>query len=170
MMLGCGILIGIIAGGGGVATTDLTATVSSNQTYLPVKTTTDFLDEDYVVVGQEKIFYTSKNSTAFLSCTRGYGNTTVSEHLAGARVYTATASAVNNALGFNMVAVQDEWGWAAIIAVPFMFFTRTVPQIIRMSTNLLTGDLAIISWVFYVMAAGFVITLALAIISARRVT
>lgn len=168
MMVGCGMLVGVMAGGGGVTTTDLTASVSVNQMYLPVITTTDFYTPDYIIIGQEKIYYTSVNATAFLSCERGYSNTTAVVHLAGARVYTATASAVNNALGFNIVAVQDQLGWAAFIALPLLFVARTIPHIFRMSTNLLTGDLAIISWVFYIMSAGFIITLAWSIIAARR--
>lgn len=169
MLVGCGILIGIMAGGGGVSTTDLTASVSANQPYLPVITTTDFYTPDYILIGQEKIFYTSINATAFLSCERGYGDTTASVHPEGARVYTAVASAVNNALGFNIVAAQDELGWAAFLTIPFKFVFITIPHIMKMSTNLLQGDLAIISWVFYIMAAGFVITLAWSLIGSRRI-
>jgi len=46
---------------------------------------------------------------------------------------------------------------------------NTVPQILKMSTQLLTGNLAIISVFFYAMTAGFIITLALSIIGSRRV-
>lgn len=169
MLIGCGILVGIMAGGGGVVTTDLSANVTSNATALPVLSTTDFLGEDYVICGEEKIFYTSTNATAFVGCTRGYDGTTAAGHTEGDRVYTAYASTINYALGFNLVAMQDELGWVSILAIPIMFFVRTIPQIIRMSTNLLTGELAIISWLLYAMAAGFVVTLALSIIGARRV-
>jgi len=169
MLIGCGILVGVMAGGGGVVTTDLSSNVTSADTILPVLSTTDFLDEDYVLCGEEKIFYTAINGSAFFGCTRGYDGTTASAHLEGSRVYTASASAINYAMGFNMVAVQDELGWASIVAIPIMFFVRTVPMIFRMSTNLLTGELAIISWVLYAMAAGFIVTLALTIIGARRV-
>lgn len=169
MLVGTGMLVGIMAGGGGIVTTDLSSNVTSSAVALPVLTTTDFLDEDFVIVGEEKVFYTSVNGTTFLGCTRGYDGTTASAHEEGARVYTATASSVNSALGFNIVAVQDQWGWASIVALPIMFFMRTVPQIVRMSTNLLTGDLAVLAWFFYAMAAGFVVVLALTIIGSRRV-
>jgi len=159
-----------MAGGGGVVTTDLTSDVTAAVTTLPVQDTTDFLGEDYVICGEEKIFYTSTDATNFLGCTRGYDGTTAAAHLEGARVYTATASSINYALGFNIAAVQDQLGWAAIIAIPLMFFIRTVPQIFKMSTNLLTGDLFIISWVLYIMAAGFIVTLAMTLIGSRRVT
>lgn len=169
MMVGCGILVGIMGGGGGVVTTDLSANITSANTTVPVDSTTGFLDEDYVIIGEEKIFYTGTTTATFTGCTRGYDGTDAAAHSEGDRVYTAEASAVNYALGFNIVAVQDNLGWASIVAIPLMFFIRTVPQIIRMSTNLLTGDLAIISWVLYVMVAGFIVTLALTLMGSRRV-
>lgn len=169
MLIGCGILVGIVAGGGGVVTTTLAADVNAENLTLNVTDTTDFLSEDYVIIGNEKIFYTGKTTTLFTGCTRGYDDTVAIAHSAGAAVYTAEASSINYALGFNIVAVQDQLGWAAIIAIPFMFFVRTIPQIMRMTTALLTGDLAIISWFFYAMVAGFIVTLAMSIIGSRRV-
>ena len=169
MMVGCGILVGIIAGGGGVVATDLTATINATVTVLPVSSTTDFLDEDSVMVGSEEIYYTDINDTSFIDCTRGYDDTTGKPHIIGAKVYTQRAAGLNYALGFSIVAVQDSMGWLAIIAIPFLFFVNTIPQILRMSTQLLTGNLAIISVFLYCMAAGFIITLALSIIGARRV-
>jgi hypothetical protein len=171
MMIGSGIMVGIVAGGGGVVNTELTAAVNTTETTLSVNSTTDFLDEDdYVVVGSEKIYYTGTTDTSFTGCTRGYGDTTAKAHVNGARVYTQKAAGLNYALGFNIVAVQDNLGWAAIIAIPFMFFTTTIPLILKLSTQLLTGNLAIISVFFYAMAAGFVVTLAMSIIGMRRVS
>lgn len=162
-------MIGMMAGGGGIVTTDLAVAVNSSDTALIVLNTTDFLSADYVIIDDEKISYTSTNETAFLGCGRGYLDTTPAAHEAGARVYTEFSSTINYAVGFNLAAVQDNLGWASIVAIPIMFFIRTVPHIIKMSTNLLVGDLAIISWFFYAMAAGFVVTLALTIIGSRRV-
>jgi hypothetical protein len=169
MMLGTGILLGIMAGGGGIVTTDLTANVTANQTYLPVLSTLDFYTPDYVIIGKEKIYYTSLNDTDFLSCTRGYGNTTAASHLAGARVYTAQSAAMNNAVGFNILAIQDDWGWASFIAVPILFIVATLPHIIKDGANLITGDLAIIMWFYYAMVGAFIITLAWTVFVGRRV-
>ena len=168
MLVGCGVLVGIVAGGGGVVTTLLASNVTNNATILVVDSTDDFLDEDYVIIGAEKVFYTGTTDTQFTGCDRGYDDTTAATHVTGDRVYTATASSINYAMGFNIVAVQDELGWLSIIAIPVMFFIRTIPQIFRMTTTLLTGDLAIISWFFYAMAAAFMITLAMAIIGGMR--
>ena len=167
MLVGCGILIGIQAGGGGVVTTYLSEDITAANTTIPVTTTTDFLEEDFVVIGNEKILYTGVTNTSFTGCTRGYDGSEAAAYEAGRKVMTATASAVNYGLGFNIAAVQDDLGWAATLAIPFMFFARTVPQIIKMSTNLLFGPLAILSWIFYCMAVGFVVVLALMIVGRR---
>jgi hypothetical protein len=169
MMLGTGILLGIMAGGGGIVTTDLSANVSANQTYLPVLSTSDFYTQDYVIIGSEKIYYTSVNDTAFLSCTRGYGSTTATAHTEGARVYTAQSAAMNNAVGFNIIAVQDELGWLSFVAIPFLFVAVTIPHIIKDGANLITGDLAIIMWFYYAMVGAFIITLAWTVFVGRRV-
>lgn len=169
MLLGTGILLGVMAGGGGTTTTDLTANVTATQDYLPAISTSDFYWEDYVIIGSEKIYYTSSNDTAFLLCTRGYGSTKAAAHPAGGRVYTPSAAAMNNAVGFNIVAIQDDWGWASFIAVPILFVAATLPHIIKDGASLITGDLAIIMWVYYAMVGAFIITLAWTVFVGRRV-
>jgi len=169
MLVGSGLLVGVVQGGSGVVNTRLSANITATDTTLPVLTTTDFLDEDYVIIGSEKIYYTGTTANSFTGCTRGYEGTTAFGHVEDAYVYSEKAAALNYALGFDIIAVQDNLGWAAIIATPFMFFVRTVPQVLRLGTQLLTGDLAVIAIFVYCMAAGFVITLALAIIGSRRV-
>ena len=170
LLVSSGILIGIMQGGGGVVDTQLSANVTANATTLQVLDTTDFLEEDWVTVGSERIYYTGKTNTTFTGCTRGYSGTTGKAHVVGAYVYSQKAAALNYALNFDIVAVQDDLGWAAIIAIPLMFFVVTVPHILRIGTQLLTGDLAVIAIYVYVLAAAFVVVLALTLIGARRVT
>jgi hypothetical protein len=168
MLLGCSILGAIMKGGGGVEVTELTANVTANATILPVAKTTDFLGSDYVIIGNERIFYSSKNTTAFFSCTRGYGNTTAVAHTIKSLVYTADASGINNALGFSITAMQDSYGWFSVVTIPFNFFIVTIPRIIRMNLSFLGGSLSIISWIWFAMAAGFIITLAIMLIGGVR--
>ena len=170
MMFGFGILAGIMAGGGGVVTTDLAANLTANATTVTVLSTDDFLTADYMIIGSERIAYTNTTNTTFVGCTRGYDDTTAASHLVGARVYSPTANAMNNAAGFSIVAVQDTLGWAAIIAIPIMFFTVTIPHIMLTGRYLFTGDLAIIMWIYYAMVAAFIVTLALYLVGSRRVT
>lgn len=168
MLIGCSILGGIMQGGGGIVATALTADISLNATVIPVASTRDYLSADYVIIGNERILYTGKEDTELTGCTRGAADTTAATHDEGDLVYTADAGAMNNALGFNMAATQDSLGWVAVLAIPFNFFFITIPRIIRMNLSFLTGSLAMIGWVWMALAAGFVITLALAILGGVR--
>ena len=156
-------------GGGGIVAAALASDVTATDTTISVASTTDYLSTDYILIEGEKIHYAGLTSTSFTGCTRGYDETTAVSHEAGALVYTADASAINNALGFNMAAQQDSVGWLSVLAIPFNFFVITVPRIIRMNLEFLVGPLAVVGWVWLCMAAGFVITLALMIISGMRV-
>ena len=168
MLIGCSILGAIMKGGGGVEVTELTQNITASNTTLPVEKTTDFLSSDYVIIGTERIFYTGKTAVSFTGCTRGYSNTTAVAHSIGSLVYTADASAVNNALGFSITAMQDSYGWFSVVTIPFNFFIVTIPRIIRMNLTFLGGSLSIISWIWFAMAAGFIITLAMMLISGVR--
>ena len=169
MLVGTSILGGILHGGGGVVAAPLASDITATDATIPMSDTTDYLDTDYVIIEGEKVLYTGRTSTSLTGCTRGYDDTTAVSHEAGALVYTADASAMNNALGFNMAAQRDSVGWLTVLAIPFNFFAITVPRIIRMNLDFLVGPLAIIGWVWLAMAAGFVITLALMIMSGARV-
>ena len=169
MLIGGSILGAIMHGGGGVLATPLTANVTANATTLAVSSTTDYLSADYVIIGEEKILYSGKTAVSFTGCTRGYDGTTAVAHSVGAMVYTADASAVNNALGFNIAAVQDTMGWWGTVTIPFRFLFQTLPRIARVNMSFLSGSLAIIGWFWLAMAAAFLITLALALAGSRRV-
>ena len=168
MLLGCSILGAIMQGGGGIEVTELTANITSTDTTLPVSKTTDFLTTGFVVIGNERIGHIGKTSTTFIGCIRGFGNTTAVAHYDGDLVYTADASAINNALGFSITAMQDSYGWFSVVTIPFNFFIVTIPRIIRMNMSFFSGPLSIIGWLWFAMAAGFIITLAMMLIGGVR--
>jgi hypothetical protein len=165
MMVGCGLLVGIMQGGGGVVTTELTNNITATETTINVTSTTDFLSTgDYIYIGSEKITYTAMTSTSFTGCVRGVD---AKAHVIGAYVYTQKAAALNYALGFDIVAVQDNYGWVSWLAIPFLFMVRTIPNVIRMGAPIFTGDLAVIGIFIYALITGFVIVLILAIVGRR---
>ena len=169
MLVGCSILGAIMKGGGGIVAEALTVDVTESDTILTMASTTEYLSQDYVVIGEEKILYSAKTSTTLTGATRGYDGTDAVPHYDGDMVYTADASSINNALGFNIAAVQDTMGWWGTITIPFRFLFQTLPRIARMNMSFMTGGLAIIGWIWFAMAAGFFITLALSLAGARRV-
>ena len=169
MLICCSMLGAVMKGGGGIEAVPLTSDITVDAVTLPVSSTTDYLSQDYVIIGSEKILYTGKTAVSFTGCTRGYDGTDAVPHLEGALAYTAEAGAINNALGFNIAAVQDSMGWWGTITIPFRFFFTTIPRIIRMNMSFMSGNLAILGWLWFAMAAGFVITLALSLMGSRRV-
>lgn len=166
MFIGAAVLSGIMAGGGGIATTQLSAAVSATATTLPVDDTEGFLTSDYVIIGSETIFYTGTTPTSFTGCTRGYKDTSPDTHTIDSLVMTRESSTVNNALGFNAMAEADKSGAGAIITVPLSFITKTLPNIIGINIGFLDGDLSIVAYFFFAMATGLVIVLVIAALQA----
>lgn len=169
MFIGATILSAVMEGGGGIVDTTLTSSIDEDDVTLNVNSTTDFLEDDYVLIGSEKIAYTGVTSTTFTGCTRGYEGTTATAHVLGSKVYTRDTSFINNALDFDIAATADDMGWWAVITIPFNFLTKTLPNIVGMNFSFLTGDLAIIGIMFFSAGIGLLVTLALSLAGGRRV-
>lgn len=167
LLLITGVLSGIYAGGGGVVAVALAEDVTDTDVVLLVEDTTDYLSADVVTLGGEHIAYSSTNATAFLGCTRGYDDTTAASHAAGSMVYTMTANAVNNIFGFNIALTTESLGLLAVPVVLGSFFAITIPYLITLNINFLTGDLAILGAVFLISGGMFLITLALVVFGRR---
>lgn len=165
IFLGCSVLSAIMAGGGGIAATPLTAGIDGDDVTLDVVSTDGYLSTDYVMIEGEKILYTGITDTSFTGCTRGYDGTIPSSHVTGTIVYTASTSAINNIMGFNIGALSDSLGWVAIPAVVVQFFTQTIPRFIMFNWQFLTGDATIIGILFLLSGGVFVATIALTIFS-----
>lgn len=161
--------VGILAGGGGYAVTALAAGVDEDDAILEVNSTSGFLSSDYIELGEEKTLYTGKTATTFTGCTRGYEGTTAVAHPVGTAVYTTSASVVNSALGFNIAATVDTMGMWSIISVPFLFFSKTLPQLLLMPYQLFRGSLVIFAVILVLIQVAIVITIAMSFIGARRV-
>lgn len=171
MFIGCAILSAVMEGGGGIQAIELATTIDNNDISIEVASTAGFLSADYIVIGDEKILYTSIDATHFNvpANGRGYDGTKAVTHIAGAMVYTADASAVNNALGFNIAATADSMGVWSAVTIPFFFLTKTLPRIVMMNFSFLGGQLAIIGWFFFAASAGLIITLAISLAGGRRI-
>lgn len=169
MLIGMSILAAVMAGGGGIVSTVLADNITADATTLSVDSTRDFLSQDYIVVGEERILYSGKTAVSFTGCTRGYDGTEAESHSDGDNVYTADASSVNNAMGFNIAAVSDSMGWWGTITIPFRFLFTTIPNVVRIVLSLFSGSLGIISWIWFAMCAGLIITIALSLAGGRRV-
>lgn len=163
----CAILAGIAEGGGGIYTTSLTTAVTDAATTLNVANTDGFLSSDVVTMGTEEIKYTAKTSTSFLNCTRGYNSTTAKQHVVNSKVYSSEASIINAALGFNVMSTGATAGQVNVIAIGFSFITKSVPRLVIWDFNFLKEPgMEYIRWLLIAISVGFVISLAVTLVSA----
>lgn len=160
------ILSGSVSNGGGVLVTVLTSNLSATGTTITVRSTENFLDTDYITIGQEKILYSSKDSTHFYVATggRGYDGTTESAHLINEKVYTPEATILNESMNVNVKAVAANSGAFAIVQIPLYFFIHVIPNLVTFNFAFLQGDAAIIGYLFMACAAGFVISFGLSML------
>ncbi len=75
-----------IIDGSGDCKDQLNGSLTSSATTITVDSTSDFPSSGYIKIDLEQISYASKNSTQFLTCTRGYNSTTAASHLDNAMV------------------------------------------------------------------------------------
>ena len=162
VFVGCSILGAIMQGGGGIVSTVLASNVTANTTYIPAAGTTLFASKDVISIDSEKMLYTSKNASGFIVDTRAYDDTDADTHETGARIYSAEASVLNDALGFNMAVELETGGTWGIITLPIKFFTNTLPHLVMLNVNFLkTPELSLIAIFWF--AAGIALLVVLAI-------
>ena len=101
------ILSAIVEGHTGLETTDLTAGISKTSTTISVKTTAPFADRGQLMIGDETICYTGKNSVQFTGVTRGEDCRRYSEAQAfpaGQQVMVAGTGVVKQLVGFDILS------------------------------------------------------------------
>ena len=162
------LLSGVMEGGGGICTTQLTVNHTDVVTTLTVASTEGFLKKGYVVVQDEKVQYTNKTATTFTGCVRGWDNTEASAHDNGTKVYSPEASVINYALGFDVAATGSTVGALYIPTVLYNFFFVTLPRMVLWDYSWLKAAewLQILRYVFMVVSIGFLVYMAYTIASA----
>lgn len=162
IFIGTSILAAVMQGGGGIVSTTLAQNITANATSIPAASTSIFADKDIIRIGSEEILYLSKNSTAFFADTRGYDDTEAETHEAGTRIYSAEASAINDALGFNIGVTIETGGMWGLITLPINFFTKTLPHLIMLNVNFLkTPELSFIAIFWFAGGIALLVTLAI---------
>lgn len=153
VFVGATFLGAILSGGGGITSTTLDSDLSSTGDYIPAGSTTTFANKDVLMLSEEKILYTSKNSTGFIVYERGYDDTTAVNHTAGTVIYTESGGILNAALGYNVGVELETSGSLGIIQLPIRFFTTTLPHLVVLNVNFLNDNAALqIIGVFWLCA------------------
>jgi len=160
----------IVEGGGGMAVTRLTADLSASATTIHVASTSGFLRSDYIIIGNEKIRYSSKTATTFIVATngRGWDDTEAVAHAANSKVYSPPASVLNAALGYNVASTGASVGEIDIPLTLASFFTKTLPKLITWDFAQFKLNAAM-RWARYVLmtiSVGFLIYIAIQFVMA----
>lgn len=159
---------GMVNGGGGINETILIDPMTTASTDCKVQSTGGFLSADKLVIDGEELSYTSADLNHFYGLVRSNPKAHTTTHTDGSPVivYSQQTSILNNALNFNVSSVSSNAGGFAILAVPYKFFTTTLPSLIRGSNPLvfLPGELAFIGYFWVAIAIGIVIALAISIV------
>lgn len=127
------IIMGFVEGSQGIATTALSASVTSTAVELPVASVTGFEGDGVVIIGQETIRYQSVGSGAvncpvtgaaacFKSVTRGVGVSEPAAHSSGRRVYNGTSGVLDSLIGYQMASsMGTAEGIGAVLFKPVAF-------------------------------------------------
>ena len=151
------ILGGVMEAGGGMATTRLTTGLTATDTTINVASTAGFLGSDYVVIGGEKIRYTSKSSSSFTvpaTNGRGYDDTDATPHVAGSNVYSEATNVLNGIVGFNIASTGATVGTINIATLLWHFLFTSIPKLLTWNFP----HLMINPWLQYIRYVGVLIT------------
>lgn len=156
------ILGGVMEAGGGIATTRLSTGITATAITINVVSTDGFLGSDYVVIGGERIRYTSKSSTSFTvpaTNGRGYDNTDAITHVVGSNVYSEAANVLNGIVGFNIASTGATVGTINIATLLWHFLYTSIPKLLTWNFPhlMMTPWLQYIRYIGVLITAGYVV-------------
>ena len=155
------ILDAVMASGGGMATTHLTAGITDSATTVNVLSTSGFLSSDVITIGDEKIRYTGRTGTTFTvpAGGRGYDGTDARAHASGSKAYSTSTSTINSALGFNVASTGATVGTVDMMVAVQSFFFTTLPKLITWDFMhfRINEWLQMLRYVFIAISVGFII-------------
>ena len=165
----------VMAGGISVSTTTLAAAVTAAETdTITVTSTTGFVETGVLVIESERMTYPDTTATTFKSnlaqpIIRGFDGTSAVAHPAGTLVRTVESSMMNSVVGYNIAVMADASGlWAApTIALALL---RLMGSFFTLPLGFLGTDLAMLTYIWWILAAGMLLSLAMSFAGGRRVT
>lgn len=157
-------IVSAIFDGGGIGTTTLASLMSATSTNIVVTDTKGFLNSGILIIGDEKVTYSSITTTfpyRFNGLTRGIEGTIAKSHIAGSRVFSEDTGVINAALGFNPAAIAVSSGWFATVLIPWNFFVITMPRLVAWNFSFFQGELIVIRYILMIISIGFYIVFAI---------
>lgn len=162
------------SGQSGIATTRLTAAITAAESSsIPVASTIGFPDSGVILIGDEQITYPDKDGTHFLGATinpivRGSASTDAVAHVSNDTVRTKESYLLNASVDYRIARITDAAGVLAFLAMPFLLFDLVL-TFFKLPLEFLGTDLAILSYIWMVVAVGMIVGFVIALAGGRRV-
>lgn len=162
------------SGQSGITTTRLTSAITSTEVAsIPVATTIGFPDAGKIIIGDETIAYPAKDATHFLRATfnpivRGNEDTEAIAHDANASVRTKESYLLNASIDYKIARITDAAGAVAFIAMPILLFDFVL-TFFKLPLDFLGTDLAILTYIWMIVAIGMIVGFVVALAGGRRV-
>jgi len=168
-----------VAGSSAIVATRLTAGITANETgTISVASTDGFGDSGVIVIGDEHIGYPSKTDTTFdrtgvLGVTvnpivRAMNDTEAVEHQENAMVRTREAAILNSSMDYKIAKIADTAGVMGFITFP-KDLLDLILSVFTLPLGFLGSDLAVLSYIWIVVAAGMIVGFVLQLAGGRRV-
>jgi hypothetical protein len=162
------------SGQSGITATRLTDNITADETdSIPVASTAGFPNSGIIVIGDEQIVYPVKDDTHFLDATfndiyRGHGGSTAAAHNVNASVRTKESYILNASIDYKIARITDSAGVLSFIAMPFLLLDL-VFTFFKLPLEFLGTDLAILTYIWMVVAVGMIVGFVVALAGGRRV-
>lgn len=162
------IFCAFLEGGGGIVVTTLTAPMTATEiASITVDNTTGFMSTGILFIENEKVSYTGiPDTTHFIGLGRHAEDTTAKPHKTGVTVYNEPAGVLNTALGFNTGVISASGSKLALIAIPWNFFSITLPKLLTWNFWIFQGDLIIARYVLMSVSIAFYVVFAIQLLGA----
>lgn len=162
------------SGQSGITTTRLSSAITATESdSIEVASTVGFPDSGIIVIGDEQIAYPDKDATHFLDTTfndimRGSADTEAVAHAAQASVRTKESYLLNASIDYKIARITDSAGALAFISMPFLLLDLIL-TFFRLPLDFLGTDLAILTYIWMVVAVGMIVGFVVALAGGRRV-
>ena len=157
-----------------ILATRLTADITATETgSIPVASTAGYADSGTIIIEDEHIFYTSKDATNFLGTTfnpitRGSESTEAVEHFKDDGVRTKESFTLNASIDAKRVQLTDSAGLLDFLALPGRMLDLMMTFFV-LPLDFLGTELAILSYIWMIVAGGMIVGFVITLIGGRRV-
>lgn len=169
----------VVAGSTALVATRLTANLAAGTVNsIPVASTTGFPDAGIIVIGDEKIGYPSKTATTFERSAiagvttnpilRGVSGTEDVAHSENDMVRTQEAGMLNASMDYKIARIVDTAGVVDFITLPVKLLDLVLSFFI-LPLDFLGTDLAVLSYIWIIVAVGMIVGFITALVGGRRV-